>query len=104
MKVKTEVLKVKTEMLKVNFNLGFTNYADNPIYRHLPRVGNRLPAIYGHSYLNYGASWARRLPAVRKRPSAIRPAWGAYGARDVGINALRAGSPAPAHRPITTYR
>lgn len=91
-------------MLKVKNNRIFTTNADKLGYRHLPRAGNPLPAIYGHSYLNYGASWARRLPAVRKRPSAIRPAWGAYGARDVGINAWRAGSPAPAHRPITTYR
>ncbi|MGU5737284.1 hypothetical protein [Aeromonas caviae] len=68
------MLKVKKQMLKVKSHIIFTNYADNPIYRHQRRAGNRLPAIYGHSYLNYGASWARRLPAVRKRPSAIRPA------------------------------
>lgn len=30
LKVKMEMLKVKTEVLKVDF----TNYADNPIYRH----------------------------------------------------------------------
>lgn len=65
-----EMLKVKTEVLKVNF----TNYADNPIYRHLSRAGNPLPAIYGHSNQNSGVYGPAACPpcASARRPS-VRP-------------------------------
>ncbi len=71
------------EMLKVNFHRLFTNYYKEPHLSASAQSGKSAASYLSSQLPKFRRLWASRLPAVRERPSAIRPARGAYGARGV---------------------